>query len=118
MRSLAWIVAVVVVGLAVSASGQESVAGGRGQTPSAWQRGIWPGGRVGRQPSVKPGTWGTKWGTIEYGHKVEHCALSPKELAATIGKVVPGHPRLLLRPGPWKGGLSLDQFRQRVETQP
>ena len=80
--------------------------------------GVWPPERVGRKPSIEPGKWGKKWGTIEYGHKVEHCAFSREELAKFIGKIVEGHPRLLLRPTPWKGGLSVAQFRARVKKEP
>ncbi len=81
-------------------------------------QGVWPRERLGRKPSVEPGKWGVKWGYIEYGHKVEHCALTSEELAKVIGKVVKGHPRLLLRPKPWKGGLSVAQFRERAGKAP
>ena len=46
----------------------------------AWASGVWPPTRLGRKPSVPPGKWGKKWGTIEYGHKVEHCALDRKSV--------------------------------------
>ena len=80
--------------------------------------GVWPPERVGRKPSIKPGKWGKRWGVIEYGHKVEHCALSSEELAKFVGKIVEGHPRLLIRPEPWPGGLSVAEFRARVKTEP
>ena len=41
-------------------------------------------------------------------------ALPPERLP----KMVQGHPRLLLRPVPWKGGLSLEQLRERAGTEP
>jgi hypothetical protein len=80
--------------------------------------GVWPPGRVGRKPSVELGKWGKKWGALTYGHKVEHGALSTEELSKLMSKIVKGHPRLLLRPTPWKGGLSLAQFRKRVKKEP
>jgi len=95
-----------------------SAASGAQEPEGEHITGVWPPGRVGRQPSIKPGKWGVKWGFIEYGYKVEHCALSSDELARFVGKVVDGHPRLLLRPEPWKGGLSVAQFRARVKKEP
>ena len=46
----------------------------------AWGAGIWPQQRLGRTPSVPAGKWGRKWGSIEYGHNVEHCAFTAEEL--------------------------------------
>jgi len=79
--------------------------------------GVWPPERLGRQPSVEAGRWGTKWEN-DYGHRVEHFALTPEELDKVIHKIVDGHPRLLLRPHAWKGGLSADQFQKRVREEP
>ena len=95
-----------------------AAATGAEEPEEVYAKGVWPQRRLGREPSIKPGKWGKKWGVIEYGHKVEHCALSPEELAKTIRKVVKGHPRLLLRSEPWEGGLSLAQFRARIKKQP
>ena len=93
------------------------VAAGAERGEESWAQGVWPPTRLGREPSVESGKWGKKWGS-DYGHKVEHCALTPEELATAMRKIVAGHPRLLLRPEPWKGGLSLAQFRARVKTEP
>jgi heparin/heparan-sulfate lyase len=97
-------------------------AGAGGATPvpegPTLPQGVWPRDRLGRTPSVEPGKWGKKWGTIEYGHKVEHCALSAEELGETIRKVVEGHPRLLVRSEPWEGGLTVAQLRARVKQEP
>jgi len=35
-----------------------------------------------------------------------------------LPKMVPGHPRLLVRKAPWKYGLSLDELRIRAQMQP
>jgi len=42
------------------------------------------------------------------------CAIPESELPG----VVEGHPRILVRARPWKGGLSLEQLRQRTKEQP
>ncbi|MFO7899300.1 MAG: hypothetical protein R6V58_09590, partial [Planctomycetota bacterium] len=41
--------------------------------------------------------------------------LTAEELSETMRKVVEGHPRLLLRPEPWPGGLSLAELRARAK---
>ena len=38
--------------------------------------------------------------------------------ADQLPKVVPGHPRLLVRARPWKGGLSVEQLRRRAAEEP
>jgi hypothetical protein len=95
--------------LAASAAAEDE------QRPCA--QGVWPPQRLGRRPSIDPRKWGTRSGN-DYGYKVAHCALSAEQLAATIRKVVEGHPRLLLRPRPWEGGLSLAQLRARARREP
>ena len=115
--------ALLLATLAVSVGGVcPSVAGeakkGQTQTLEAQSpQGVWPRERLGRTPSIKPSKWGSRWNN-DYGNRVEHCALTSEELTKIIGKVVKGHPRLLLRPKPWKGGLSVAQFRERVKKQP
>ncbi len=89
-----------------------------GEAKQELPEGVWPRERLGREPSIEPGKWGKRWGSLTYGHKVEHFALSAEELAVAIRKVVKGHPRLLLRPEPWEGGLSIAQFRERVRKEP
>ena len=79
--------------------------------------GVWPPERLSKETSVEAGRWGSKWEN-DYGYRVEHSALSREELGKAIQRIVEGHPRLLLRPHSWKGGLSVDQFRQRVEQEP
>ena len=38
--------------------------------------------------------------------------------ADQLPKVVPGHPRLLVRARPWRGGLSVEQLRRRASREP
>lgn len=103
------------------ALGAAAAAAATGGTPvppdQGSAQGVWPQQRMDRKPSQPPGRWGTK-SDNDYGHKVEHCALAPEELARWAARIGKGHPRLLLRPEPWKGGLSLAEFRERIAQQP
>jgi len=105
------------------AAGEPGAAAVPAGGQDAWTTGgTWPTVRMDIKTSVKAGTfgvldWGKGW-EIEYGNKVEHCALKPEELAAKFGKIVEGHPRMLIRAKPWKGGLSVEQFRERAKQDP
>jgi len=60
----------------------------------------------------------------KYGSKRPGKGLFPKKCAQCaipedqLPKLVKGHPRLMLRPKPWKYGLSVDQLRERAKQKP
>ncbi|MCG3179769.1 MAG: hypothetical protein BIFFINMI_02112 [Phycisphaerae bacterium] len=122
LAAVLWVIGVALAGSAVAADAPGPVSvqvhPPASQPDGPWSADGWPTTRPDRKTSVPPRQWGVLWGEIEYGHKVEHCALAADEITTRVGRIVPDHPRLLIRSRPWAGGLSVAQLRERARQEP